>query len=310
MELAFPCIMHSRSDTWIMTGHGVMHNGIAFIYHYGQNLDKLQVGDRVGVMKNDSSILHFYINGEDQGDVTTITEGVYGFINLHGQAVQATIVDANFQKTLRFHHLHGKDARITNNGLTATRRRPLEIFYDSVEENQNLSDGGRFQISIDKMDSEQKGSIIQKYSKPENVANQQSTSVIERWNQTTVMQKNLILKSITPIINDTESLKNLVALPMKSKYALMDDTFWDSKFHNHRRNIKLLQTNSLRFDCYKIEIKPQGNDEELSGENFKELGNEETIESEFKAHMVTDLDDSCLINGICFIHECCQCTIL
>ena len=77
-----------------MTGNGVMHNGTTMIDQYGQNLDRLQVGDRVGVMRKDNSTLHFYVNGTDQGAAATgVPERVYGVIDLYGQAAQATIVD-------------------------------------------------------------------------------------------------------------------------------------------------------------------------------------------------------------------------
>ena len=46
-DLDFPSTMTNiRSGTWMMTGNGVMHNGTTVIDDYGQNLDKLKVGDR------------------------------------------------------------------------------------------------------------------------------------------------------------------------------------------------------------------------------------------------------------------------
>lgn len=71
-----------------------MHNGTAIIDQYGQNLDRLQVGDRVGVVRKDIGTLHFYVNGADQGVAAmNVPERVYGAIDLYGQAAQATIVD-------------------------------------------------------------------------------------------------------------------------------------------------------------------------------------------------------------------------
>ena len=32
-----------RSGTWMMTGNGIMHNGIAIVDEYGLNLDRLRV---------------------------------------------------------------------------------------------------------------------------------------------------------------------------------------------------------------------------------------------------------------------------
>ena len=39
-----------RSGTWMMTGNGIMHNGTSIVDDYGQSLDRLKVGDRVGVV--------------------------------------------------------------------------------------------------------------------------------------------------------------------------------------------------------------------------------------------------------------------
>lgn len=55
----------------MMTGNGVMQNGTTIIEMYGQNLDKLQVGDCVGVVVRDDGIerrLHFFVNNIDQGE--------------------------------------------------------------------------------------------------------------------------------------------------------------------------------------------------------------------------------------------------
>lgn len=69
------------SGTWMMTGNGVMHNGITVLEQYGQNLDRLQVGDRVGVVRKDDGTLHFWVNGVDQGPAATnVPDRVYGVI--------------------------------------------------------------------------------------------------------------------------------------------------------------------------------------------------------------------------------------
>lgn len=81
-ELQFPFTMTNvRSGTWMMTGNGVMHNGITVLEQYGQNLDRLQVGDRVGVVRKDDGTVHFWVNGVDQGPAATnVPERVYGVI--------------------------------------------------------------------------------------------------------------------------------------------------------------------------------------------------------------------------------------
>lgn len=53
----------------------------------------LQAGDRVGVVRKETGIVHFFVNGIDQGAAaSSVPENVYGVIDLYGQAAQATIV--------------------------------------------------------------------------------------------------------------------------------------------------------------------------------------------------------------------------
>lgn len=89
-ELDFPATMTNiRSGTWMMTGNGVMHNGLTVLDDYGTNLDRLGSGDRVGVQRRSNGALHFYVNGEDQGAVTGhVPERIYGVVDLYGQAAQ------------------------------------------------------------------------------------------------------------------------------------------------------------------------------------------------------------------------------
>lgn len=70
-----------RSGTWMMTGSGIMHNGTIVLEQYGVNLDRLQVGDRVGVLRKESGHLHFFVNSIDQGSAASnVPEKVYGVI--------------------------------------------------------------------------------------------------------------------------------------------------------------------------------------------------------------------------------------
>ena len=183
-DLEFPSTMTNvRSGTWMMTGNGVMHNGTTTIDAYGQNLDKLSVGGRVGVVRKDSGVLHFYVNGEDQGPAATnVPEHVYGVIDLYGQAAQATVIDLSDYRSpdgldsnatsatlfsqleagsdLRFHHLHGRNARISNTGLTASRPNALSEFNDAiVMSNRPLKDGELFEIQLERMVERWSGSI-------------------------------------------------------------------------------------------------------------------------------------------------------
>lgn len=43
----------------------------------------LQVGDRVGVIRREGGILHFYVNGVDQGPAATeVPECIYGVVGM------------------------------------------------------------------------------------------------------------------------------------------------------------------------------------------------------------------------------------
>ncbi|XP_030761137.1 neuralized-like protein 4 [Sitophilus oryzae] len=178
VDLEFPFTMTNvRSGTWMMTGSGIMHNGTIIQEQYGVNLDRLQVGDRVGLVRKENGQLHFFVNGIDQGSAANnVPEKVYGVVDLYGQAVGVTIIDmydyaspdtinsglsnATLYSDLRFHHVHGKNARIVNNGLTALRPRPLAEFNDAIVfSNRPLKDGELFEVVLDSIVERWSGSI-------------------------------------------------------------------------------------------------------------------------------------------------------
>ncbi|XP_075541254.1 neuralized E3 ubiquitin protein ligase 4 isoform X3 [Dermacentor variabilis] len=186
--LEFPTTMTNvRSGTWVMTGCGVMHNGTEVIKDYCQNLDTLQVGDKVGVKRTSEGNLHFYINGVDQGVAAhNVPARVYGVIDLYGQAAQASVVDHSGTETapvpelllavpspslaltageplvaeLRFSKRHGRNARVLNNGLTAVRPNAHgEFNFAIVISDRPLTDNQLFEVVIDQMVDRWSGSI-------------------------------------------------------------------------------------------------------------------------------------------------------
>lgn len=97
-----------------MTGSGIMHNGTIIQEQYGVNLDRLQVGDRVGLVRKENGQLHFFVNGMDQGSAANnVPEKLYGvigktarsfcysnslliclpFADLYGQCVAVSLID-------------------------------------------------------------------------------------------------------------------------------------------------------------------------------------------------------------------------
>ncbi|XP_017068306.1 neuralized-like protein 4 isoform X2 [Drosophila eugracilis] len=179
-ELDFPFTMTNvRSGTWMMTGNGVMQNGVTVIEQYGQNLDRLQVGDRVGVVRKDDGTVHFWVNGVDQGPAASnVPERVYGVIDLYGQAAQASIVDTSecgspdtgnstisnttlySEVPLRFHSIHGANAGISNSGLTASRPNSLAEFNDAIVfSNRPLRQRELFEVELETMVRHWSGNI-------------------------------------------------------------------------------------------------------------------------------------------------------
>ena len=116
---------------------------------------------------------------------TNVPDRVYGVIDLYGQAAQATIIDLSDHRSpdilesdatsatvystggpcessndLKFHHLHGRNARIINNGATASRPNALGEFNDAIiMSNRPLRDGEVFEIVIERMVERWSGSI-------------------------------------------------------------------------------------------------------------------------------------------------------
>ncbi|KAM4678136.1 neuralized-like protein 4 isoform 2-T2 [Discoglossus pictus] len=174
-----------RSGTWMMTGNGVMHNGTTILDEYGHNLDRLKAGDTVGVVRRDDGTLNFFVNGVAQGVAAwNVPPNVFAVVDLYGQAAQATILDEadtlplpgdedealaltpgtpctiQSLSDLRFHHLHGSNALITNGGRTALRNNSRSEFNDAIViSNRPLRDGELFEIVIQKMVDRWSGSI-------------------------------------------------------------------------------------------------------------------------------------------------------
>ncbi|CAG9781935.1 unnamed protein product [Diatraea saccharalis] len=171
-DIKFPFKMsNAKSGTWAMTGEDVIRDGTIIIPQYVRNLNRLVEGDTVGVMRKDMGILHFFVNGVDQGPAAfNIPEHVFGIVDLYGRVAQATIVDcympppfspesplstesnATVYPEMCFHRVHGRNAHLSRNRLTAYRGTVYSEFNDAVLfSSRPLRECDMFELRIDKM---------------------------------------------------------------------------------------------------------------------------------------------------------------
>ncbi|XP_047524615.1 neuralized-like protein 4 isoform X2 [Pieris napi] len=163
---------HAKSGTWVMAGEDIIRNGSVIIPKYIRNLNGLCEGDTVGVMRKDMGILHFFVNGVDQGPAAFNIPGqVFGVIDLYGRVAQATIVDTYSPPTtfspespnsfesnttvypeMCFHRVHGRNARLSRTRLTASRTAVYSEFNDAVLfSSRPLRECDMFELRIDSM---------------------------------------------------------------------------------------------------------------------------------------------------------------
>jgi len=95
MNLSFPTSATGfHEGTWVMSGCSIMKDGHTTLDDYGQDLDQLAEGDRVGVLRTLNGVLHIYVNGVDQGPAATNIPGrVWAVVDMYGKCAQVTVVD-------------------------------------------------------------------------------------------------------------------------------------------------------------------------------------------------------------------------
>lgn len=175
-DIQFPFKMsNAKFGTWAVTGEDVMRDGTILIPQYIRNLNKLVEGDTVGVMRTENGILHFFINGIDQGPAAfNVPDFIYGIIDLYGRAAQVTIMstyitppapplyspdspmssdsNATIFPEMCFHRVHGRNARLNRNRLIASRATVYSEFNDAVLfSSRPLRECDMFEVRIDKM---------------------------------------------------------------------------------------------------------------------------------------------------------------
>ena len=97
-----------REGTWIMSGNSILKDGRSINENYGTDLDKLEEGDRVGVLRTCQGDLIFFVNGVSQGVAASILPTtVFAVIDMYGKCAQVSLMDNSVQ-----------EARIQNNDLS------------------------------------------------------------------------------------------------------------------------------------------------------------------------------------------------
>ena len=65
----------------MLSGASVLHNSTTTQNGYACDLDKLEEGSRLGVMRKSDGSLHFFINGQDCGvAATTVPSGEFSIL--------------------------------------------------------------------------------------------------------------------------------------------------------------------------------------------------------------------------------------
>lgn len=152
-----PSLTQLRSKvTWLLAGSEVRRNGVLQRQNYGCSLDRLMVGNRVGVKRCSDDTMHIFIDGEDMGSAATaVAKNVYAVLDLYGKVTAVSIVSSTLLEdtdsvkapslssdscsegedestpgesepamvpvTMTFLENHGKNIQLSNQNLTATR---------------------------------------------------------------------------------------------------------------------------------------------------------------------------------------------
>ncbi|XP_061423176.1 LOW QUALITY PROTEIN: neuralized-like protein 4 [Lethenteron reissneri] len=88
-----PSALQLRSKfTWLVVGSEVRCNGVTQRQNYGATLDRLRVGNRVGVKRCHDDTMHLVIDGKDMGPAATgVPAGVHAVFDLYGTVTSVTV---------------------------------------------------------------------------------------------------------------------------------------------------------------------------------------------------------------------------
>uniref|UniRef100_A0AAY5EGW9 Neuralized-like protein 4 n=1 Tax=Electrophorus electricus TaxID=8005 RepID=A0AAY5EGW9_ELEEL len=183
-----PSLTQLRSKvTWLLAGAEVRRNGMLQRQNYGCSLDRLTVGNRVGVKRCSDDTMHIFIDGEDMGSAATaVSKNVYAVMDLYGKVTAVSVVSSTVMEdsdsvkasslssdscsegeedttpvsgggpalvptAMVFLENHGKNIQLSNQNLTAARvssyNQGLLVTAQALPRQQ------LFQVAIDRLNS-------------------------------------------------------------------------------------------------------------------------------------------------------------
>ncbi|KAM6184275.1 LOW QUALITY PROTEIN: neuralized-like protein 4, partial [Sarcoramphus papa] len=117
--------------TWVVAGAEVRRNGTLTRHNYGVSLDRLAVGNRLGVRRGPDDAMHILVDGEDMGPAATgVAKNAFVALDLYGRVTAVSIVSAGGPSPTAgtplagpptFLGCHGKNILLSNGNRTATR---------------------------------------------------------------------------------------------------------------------------------------------------------------------------------------------
>lgn len=82
-----------KGGSWVVSGCSVLKDGRSVLEEYGQDLDQLGEGDRVGVERTAAGELRLWVNGRDCGVAATgLPARVWAVVDLYGKCTQITVL--------------------------------------------------------------------------------------------------------------------------------------------------------------------------------------------------------------------------
>uniref|UniRef100_A0A8B9N543 NHR domain-containing protein n=1 Tax=Accipiter nisus TaxID=211598 RepID=A0A8B9N543_9AVES len=173
--------------TWVVAGAEVRRNGTLTRHNYGVSLDRLAVGNRLGVRRGPDDTMHILVDGEDMGPAATgVAKNAFVALDLYGRVTAVSIVSAGGgegggtappplsilgvlpspqpltpcvppQGPPTFLGCHGKNILLSNGNRTATRVSSYN--QGLVLVGQPLPPGRLFQVQIDALNPQWSSSL-------------------------------------------------------------------------------------------------------------------------------------------------------